>query len=331
MAAYFANTPRVVARRGRPPVGEPARELVRRDLEVERPASRRRARSVAVADGRDRAAARRLRRDVADHQAVRRAREAAVGDQRDLVAEPLADERGGDVQHLAHAGAAGRALVADHDHVARLDRARLDGREARLLGVEDARRAAVEQPLVPGELDHAALGRERAAQDREPAGRLDRRLPRHDDVLARPSRRRPPRPRRASVRRRRGRPRAPAGADELAGDQPDAAGLVHVGGDIAAAGLEVGDDRRLPGDRVEVLELERRGRARGRSRAGGARRSSSRRSRRPRRSRSRTPRGSGSATGGCPRGRAPSRARPPRAPPPPSSDARRGCRRGRAG
>ena len=53
----------------------------------------------------DRAAAGRLGRDVADHQAVRRAREAAVGDQRDLVAEPLADERRGDVQHLAHARA----------------------------------------------------------------------------------------------------------------------------------------------------------------------------------------------------------------------------------
>ena len=98
---------------------------------------------VAVAHRGDRAAAGRLGRDVADHQAVRRAREAAVGDQRDLVAEALADERGGDVQHLAHAGAAGRALVADHDHVAGLDRARLDRREAVLLGVEDARRAAV--------------------------------------------------------------------------------------------------------------------------------------------------------------------------------------------
>ena len=106
---------------------------------------------------------------MADHQAVGRAREAAVGDQRDLVAEPLADERGRDVEHLAHARAAGRALVADDDDVARLDRARLDGREAGLLRVEDARRAAVEQPLVAGELDDAALGREVAAEDREPA------------------------------------------------------------------------------------------------------------------------------------------------------------------
>ena len=110
-----------------------------------------------------------LRRDVADHQPVRGAREAAVGDQRDLVGEPLADERAGHVQHLAHAGPAGRALVADHDHVAGLDRPRLDRREAVLLGVEDARRAAVEEPLVAGELDDAAVGRERAAQDRDAA------------------------------------------------------------------------------------------------------------------------------------------------------------------
>ena len=42
---------------------------------------------------RDRAAARRLGRDVADHEAVRRAGEAPVGDQRDVLAEPCADER----------------------------------------------------------------------------------------------------------------------------------------------------------------------------------------------------------------------------------------------
>ena len=37
---------------------------------------------------------------------------------------PCADERGGDGEHLAHPGAAGRALVADHDDVAGLDPAR---------------------------------------------------------------------------------------------------------------------------------------------------------------------------------------------------------------
>ena len=38
-----------------------------------------------------------------------------------VVAEPLAHERRGDGEHLAHPGAAARALVADHDDVAGLD------------------------------------------------------------------------------------------------------------------------------------------------------------------------------------------------------------------
>ena len=52
-----------------------------------------------------------------------------------------------------------------------LIRARLDGREAVLLRVEDARGAAGVQPLVPGELDDGAVRREVAAQNRKPAGR----------------------------------------------------------------------------------------------------------------------------------------------------------------
>ena len=60
---------------------------------------------VAFLDDRDRAAERRLGRDVADHQAVGPAGEAAVGQQRDRIAEALADERAGDQQHLLHARA----------------------------------------------------------------------------------------------------------------------------------------------------------------------------------------------------------------------------------
>ena len=45
---------------------------------------------VAVVDGRDRAAARRLGRDVADHEAVSGAGEAPVGEQRDLLAQARA-------------------------------------------------------------------------------------------------------------------------------------------------------------------------------------------------------------------------------------------------
>ena len=76
---------------------------------------------VAVAHDRKRAAVRRLRCDMPDHQPVRRTREAAVGDQCDVLAEPLADDRGGHMQHLAHARAPGRPLVANHDHGTGLD------------------------------------------------------------------------------------------------------------------------------------------------------------------------------------------------------------------
>ena len=77
-------------------------------------------------------------------------------------------------EHLAHAGAAGGALVADHHDVAGLDRLALDRGEGVLLGLEHARRAAVLAAVVAGELDHAALGREVAAQDREAAVGLER-------------------------------------------------------------------------------------------------------------------------------------------------------------
>src|SRR5207248_1677210 len=133
----------------------------------------------------DRPAARGLGSDVPDHQTVRGAREAAVGDERYLVAEPLADERRGDVQHLAHPRAARRALVADHDDLARLDGARLDRGEAVLLGVEHACRAAMEEAFVPRELHDRALGSQVAAEHREPAGRLERPLEGYDDLLPR--------------------------------------------------------------------------------------------------------------------------------------------------
>ena len=133
---------------------------------------------------RDRAAVHGLGSDVAGHEPARGAREAAVGEQRDLVAEPLPHERRGDREHLAHARPAGGALVADHDDVAGQDLAARDGGHRRLLAVEHPRRAAVVDALVAGELDHRALGGEVAAQDREPAGGLERVGERADDLLA---------------------------------------------------------------------------------------------------------------------------------------------------
>src|SRR5439155_919373 len=98
-------------------------------------------------------------------------------------APSAADQRRGDAQHLAHAGAAARALVADDDHVARLDRAPGDGGHRVLLALEDARRTAVGRALVAGHLHHAALGGEVAPEDDEAAGRLERPLERRDDLL----------------------------------------------------------------------------------------------------------------------------------------------------
>ena len=123
-------------------------------------------------------------RDVADHQAVGPAGEPAVGEQRDRVAEALADEGGGHAQHLLHPGAADRPLVADDDDVAGHDPLVADRGVALGLGLEDAGRAAMQPPLVAGELHDAAVGRERPAQDRQAAGRLERPLDRHDHLLA---------------------------------------------------------------------------------------------------------------------------------------------------
>ena len=65
---------------------------------------------------------------------MRAAAEAAVGDQADLLAESLAHKRRGHGEHLAHAGAADRALAADHDDVAGFDLAGLNRGEAILRG-----------------------------------------------------------------------------------------------------------------------------------------------------------------------------------------------------
>src|SRR3546814_5428738 len=51
-----------------------------------------------------------------DAEAARGTREAAVGDERHRLAQALAVDGGGRGQHLAHAGAALRPLVADDDH-----------------------------------------------------------------------------------------------------------------------------------------------------------------------------------------------------------------------
>ena len=204
----------------------------------------------------DRAAGRRLGRHVADHEAVRRAAEAAVGDEGHRAAEPLPDEGGGHAEHLGHAGGALRPLVADDDDVAGLDPLRLHRLERRGLAVEDAGRARVREPLVPDQLRHAPLGGERAAEDREAAGRLDRIPERPDDLL----------PGGLDGVLCLGEER-PAGDGDLVlqlpgvgeplRDEADAPRALEVDRREASARLQVGEDRRPAGDRVEVVERER--------------------------------------------------------------------------
>src|SRR2546426_3553840 len=125
-----------------------------------------------------------LGRHVTDHEAVGGAGEAAVGHERDLVAEAGALDGAGHVQHLAHARAALGAFPADDDDVVRLDLAGLHGGERVLLAIEHARGAAMRVTLLAGDLRHAAVGRQVAAQDHHPALGLDRLAQRAHDLLA---------------------------------------------------------------------------------------------------------------------------------------------------
>ena len=132
---------------------------------------------------RDRSAERRLRADVADAEAARGAREAPVGDQRHLVAGALPVERRRRGQHLAHAGAALRALVADDEDLAVLVLTPLDGREAVLLAVEHARGAAELELRHAGDLDDRTFRRQRALEAHDAAGGRDGIGDRINDLL----------------------------------------------------------------------------------------------------------------------------------------------------
>ncbi len=211
---------------------------------------------VAVAHRGDGAAARGLRGDVPRHHPVRRAGETPVGEQRHGLAQSCADDGRRHPEHLAHAGAALRPLVADHDHVARFDAAVLHGGESIFLAIEHAGRAAKLQQVVPGDFDHAAFGREVALEDRQPAVRLEGLIQRPDDRL----------------------PRSLFGllrffADGLArdghrvrvqvtafkqppGDELNAARIVEVARHKAPARLEVGNERGARADAVEVVNAQ---------------------------------------------------------------------------
>jgi MoxR-like ATPase len=76
---------------------------------------------------------------------------------REFVAESLANECGGDGEHLAHPRSTDRPFIANHHHVTRLDAVGANSGEGRLLAIEDARRSAVMTSRMSGELDDRAL------------------------------------------------------------------------------------------------------------------------------------------------------------------------------
>ncbi len=117
-----------------------------------------------------------LRRDVSDGRAATRAAEPAVRDERHLAVQTAAGNRRRGREHLRHARAASRPLVADHDHVPGPDGAAQDGLLSLFLAVEYAGGALVpkHRRIHRGFLHHAPFGRQVAFQHREPAIRMVR-------------------------------------------------------------------------------------------------------------------------------------------------------------
>ena len=96
--------------------------------------------AIALLDEADRAAFARLGRDVTDAEARRPAGEAPVGDEGANLAEPLAFQKRGRVEHLLHSRTALGPFIDDHHHVAGMDLVARDRVAGRLLRLEDPRR-----------------------------------------------------------------------------------------------------------------------------------------------------------------------------------------------
>ena len=125
-----------------------------------------------------------------------------------------------------------------------------------VLGVEDAGGAGVEDALVAGHLDDAALGGEVALEDDEAAGGLERVVDGVDDFLVGGL---------DGVLGFFGEGLAgdghlaavdEAGAEETLGEEARAAGVLVVLGGVLAARGEVADERGAVADGVEVVDGE---------------------------------------------------------------------------
>ena len=198
-----------------------------------------------------------LRRDVADHKAVRPAGKTAVGDQGDVAAQALAGDGAGGGEHLPHAGTAARPFVADDDDVALDHGAVKYFFQRRLLGMEDARPALEAEAFPARDFGDGALRGQVAVKDDQMAVLLDRIGEGADDFL----------------QRRIGRHGGQILRQGFAGDGQAAAvqqtgvqqGLHHrldaadgdqFGHEIFSARLEVGEDGDTPADGGEIIQGE---------------------------------------------------------------------------
>mmetsp|Transcript_84445 Transcript_84445/g.215010 ORF Transcript_84445/g.215010 Transcript_84445/m.215010 type:complete len:331 (+) Transcript_84445:519-1511(+) len=202
---------------------------------------------------------------MADDEAVGAAGEAAVGHQGDVLAQARTHDRAGRGQHLAHARAALGPLVADDDEVSLIDLALLQALEHKLLAVEDIRLARELHALLARDLRHAALGAEAPTQDFDVPGGLNALVDGSDHILL------------VEVqirhtcqvlceclaRDRHAIAMQPPKLEKVLHHRRSAADPVNILHAVGAAGLQIGDERCLLTDTLEVVDVQvdvRRGR-----------------------------------------------------------------------
>ena len=193
---------------------------------------------------------------MADHEALGGAGETAVRDQGDIAGQALADQGCRNAQHFPHAGTALGALIADDDDIAGLDRVGFDGGEGVFLAFKDTGRPGEFRAVMAGQFQDGALRGQVTGQDAKAAIGFDGVGDGMDDALvfrfggacA------------FSVQALSGHGRRvgqQAALDQALTEQARAAGQEHVVGQETTAGFQVGDDRCLAGNAVEIGNVER--------------------------------------------------------------------------
>ena len=214
---------------------------------------------VAFLQQADGAADRSFRCHMADHQAIGAAGEAPIGDQAHAIAQSGADQRRSGGKHLAHARPALGAFVANHDHIAGLDLVVQDGGHGGFFGIEDSRRAGKVTLLDTRHLRDGAFGGEVALEHGQVSFGINRVAPGPNHRLVGI---------RFSGHLSQGFGQGLAGQGERVAVQQamvqqhahhlwHATGAVELGGDEAAGGLEVAQDRDAAADDLEIVDGER--------------------------------------------------------------------------